>query len=136
MITARCDRQKKSLDKISGQLVFLNVALMALERKQGDRSLWNQIHRSVQTVRATCAQVGFADLELLASDLEDLVRLARDGIIESSNKLLTLVRNCAEVFECGVDSMRIGVPLTYEFDEVQFVLHQTLIAASLEASSC
>ena len=136
MIAARCDKKNKSLEKLSGQLVFLNVALMALERQQGGHPLWKQIHRSVQTIRATCAHTGLADLERLACDLEDLVRLIRDEVVEQSSKLLGLVRRCAEMFECGVDSARIGVPMSYEFEEVSFDLHQILIDISLEVSSC
>ncbi|MCX7423088.1 MAG: hypothetical protein NT013_26625 [Planctomycetia bacterium] len=136
MIATTRDTQKKSLDKISGQLVFLNVSLMAFERNQGGRSLWNQVHRCVQTIRATCEQANLADLKQLASDLEDLVRLIGDGIVESSTKNLALVRSCTEVFECGVDSVRIGVPISYEFEEVRFELHQTLIESSLSAASC
>lgn len=136
MTTTIRNTENKSLNKISGQLVFLNVALIALEREQGDRSLVNQMHRSVQTVRATCEQAGYSELELLASDFEDLLRLVRDGVIELSRERLCLFRVCEEALECGVDSLRIGVPLSSEIDEVRLVLHQTLIESSLEASRC
>ena len=131
-----CETQNKSLDKISGQLVFLNVALLALEREQGGRALVSQIYRSVQSVRATCRQAGYSELEELASDLEDLLRLVRDDIIDFSSDLLILFRNCAEAFECGVDSLRIGVPLSYAIEEVQADLHRMLINSSLDVTNC
>lgn len=136
MVAATCAKQKKSLDKISGQLVFLNVALMALERKQAEHSLWSHIHRSVQTIRATCEQAGMAELEQFANDLEDLVRLVRDELVVVSGKLLGLVRSCAETFECSVASLRIGVPISYEFEEVRLNLRETLVNSSLEATHC
>lgn len=136
MIAARCDKKNKSLEKLSGQLVFLNVALMAFERQQGDQSLWKQLHRSVQTIRATCAQSGLVDLERMASDLDDLVRLIRNEIVEQSNDVLAIIRRCAEAFECGVDSARIGVPMSFEIEEVSYDLRQKLIEESLDATHC
>ena len=131
-----CETRNTSLDKISGQLVFLNVALMALEREQGGHLLVKQIYRSLQTVRATCHHARYSELEVLASDLEDLVRLVSDRIVDLSRSLLTLFRSCVEAFECGVDSLRIGVPLSYEIEEVQSELHSRLIRLSLNASRC
>ena len=136
MMAMTRDTKNKSLDKISGQLVFLNVALIALEREQGDRSLINQMHRSIQTVRATCEQAGYSELELLASDFEDFLRLVRDGVIELSREQLGLFRDCEEALECGVDSLRIGVPLSGEIEEVCLKVRRTLVESSLSASRC
>ena len=122
----------KSLVKISGQLVFLNVALMGLEGKHNDRSLVIQMLRSVQAIQATCQRRRFSDLEWLAGDMEDLLDNIQGGLLPVSFRIVRLLRRGVDAFESGLDSLTQGLPVPRMLDDVRFAIQDMLAAPSID----
>ena len=119
------------LAKIEGQLAFMDVALMALEKDRGDSAMFKQIARSVQSIRGACRNWGLAEMELLACDLSDWLAQLRGVGVEMTDEQLVLVQRCTTAFQAALASEMQDLPVPETLrsvnDEVRRTVHESML---------
>ncbi|HUB83061.1 MAG TPA: chemotaxis protein CheW [Bryobacteraceae bacterium] len=72
-------------------LAKLDQELVALESRPNDKSLLAGIFRTFHTIKGTCGFLGFATLEKVTHQAENLLSQLRDGQRELTSSLVTLI---------------------------------------------
>ena len=121
-----CQNQDTVLDKLTGQLAFLDFAVLIMERDYNNRRVVNQMIRSVQTIRSTSQRLDDPEVEQFAFELEELLSQVRYGFTTISFSVIRLLRRCVDALESGVESLRLGLPMPSTLDDVRFSLRDML----------
>ena len=79
----------ESLDRMSTDLV-------ALEQDRTNPETLSSIFRTMHTVKGTCGFLGFAKLEAIAHAGEDLLSLIRDGVLEMTPDVVTVLLDTSD----------------------------------------
>ncbi len=119
------------LAKIEGQLAFMDLALMALEKNRGDSAMFKQVARSVQSIRGACRNWGLAEMELLACDLSDWLAQLRKAAVEMTDEELELLQRCTSALQAALASEMQNLPVPETFrsvsDEIRRTVHESLL---------
>ena len=125
-----CQRHDTVFHKLTGQLAFLDLAVLILKSDHDDRRIVNQMLRSVQTIRSTSRRLDDPEVEQFALELEELLSQMRDEVITISDSVIRLLRRCVDALDSGVESLRLGLPLPSTLDDERFNLQDMLAQAT------
>ena len=79
------------LAETSESLAALDDALLRLEREPGDAAQLADVFRLVHTIKGTCGFLNLPRLERVAHAAEDLLGAVRDGELQATSSLITVV---------------------------------------------
>ena len=107
-----CTASDNLLEKINGQLAFLDVALKAFKHVDIGTKVLTQMHRGITAIRGTLRAADSPDLEAFVCDFEDLLGLLVAGEIEFTPEMIQIVRNTTAALRMGVDALQHGESVT------------------------
>ena len=84
------------LDESMDNLQTLNEALLNLEQNPNDIEMLNQIFRVAHTIKGMAATMGFTAMAELTHKMEDVLSNFREGKLEVSENVVTVLFNCLD----------------------------------------
>ena len=97
------------LDESMDNLQTLNEALLNLEQNPNDIEMLNQIFRVAHTIKGMAATMGFSAMAELTHKMEDVLSNFREGKLEVSENVVTVLFNCLDTLETMVNNIEAGV---------------------------
>ena len=97
------------LDESMDNLQTLNEALLNLEQNPNDIEMLNQIFRVAHTIKGMAATMGFTAMAELTHKMEDVLSNFREGKLEVSDNVVTVLFNCLDTLETMVNNIEAGV---------------------------
>ena len=97
------------LDESMDNLQTLNEALLNLEQNPNDIEMLNQIFRVAHTIKGMAATMGFTAMAELTHNMEDVLSNFREGKLEVSENVVTVLFNCLDTLETMVNNIEAGV---------------------------
>ena len=97
------------LDESMDNLQTLNEALLNLEQNPNDIEMLNQIFRVAHTIKGMAATMGFTAMAELTHKMEDVLSNFREGKLEVSENVVTVLFNCLDTLETMVNNIEAGV---------------------------
>ena len=97
------------LDESMDNLQTLNEALLNLEQNPNDIEMLNQIFRVAHTIKGMAATMGFSAMSELTHKMEDVLSNFREGKLEVSENVVTVLFNCLDTLETMVNNIEAGV---------------------------
>ena len=97
------------LDESMDNLQTLNEALLNLEQNPNDIEMLNQIFRVAHTINGMAATMGFTAMAELTHKMEDVLSNFREGKLEVSENVVTVLFNCLDTLETMVNNIEAGV---------------------------
>lgn len=113
-------------------LRVLEEALVLLET-QADHEMLSNIFRAVHTLKGNAGMLGFVDLARVAHAAEDLLELVRDGRVEVTAPLVSLLLKCVDALRQMVGDAAAG--LAQPRPEHDWLLERLATAAAGELVS-
>lgn len=133
MFLAECPQQTSSLEKIRGQICFLDIAITAWKRDQSNVGMIGQSVRSIQAIRGICKARGLSEMESLTGNMETLLLKLRSGAVKPSDQVIHLVCRCSDALEAGVVAFEMGLPLPDQIEDVSADLQCFVAKAPVKA---
>jgi two-component system chemotaxis sensor kinase CheA len=101
--------------------------LVAWEKQPGDREMLDRIFRAIHTLKGTCGFLGFAKLEGIAHQAENLLSHIRDGQREAGPKVVTVLlqvldavrRHLSQIERTGEEESDIFGSVLADLQELQ-----------------
>jgi two-component system chemotaxis sensor kinase CheA len=90
---------REFLTESNENLVRLEQDIVELERSPGNSATLNSIFRTVHTIKGTCGFLGLERLERVAHSGESVLVLVRDGKLDASPELMSVVLAAVDVFK-------------------------------------
>jgi two-component system chemotaxis sensor kinase CheA len=90
---------REFLTESNENLVRLEQDIVDLERSPGNSATLNSIFRTVHTIKGTCGFLGLERLERVAHSAESVLVLVRDGKLDASPELMSVVLAAVDVFK-------------------------------------
>jgi len=89
-------------------LHYLNDSLLQLEKDPGSKDKINEIFRAAHTIKGMAATMGFGRMAGLTHKMEDVLSEFRDGNLEVTQEVITLLFKCLDTLENMANSIREG----------------------------
>lgn len=96
------------LEESSDNLQTLNECLLALENEPRDMEKLNEIFRVAHTIKGMAATMGYSKMAELTHKMEDVLSNFRQGKVEVTHKVVTVLFKCLDTLEAMVDSITQG----------------------------
>lgn len=100
------------LEESMDNLQVLNEALLDLEQEPNDIDKLNEIFRVAHTIKGMAATMGFNDIAELTHKMEDVLSNFREGKLEVTQDVVTILFDCLDTLE------RMVTNIEEENDEV------------------
>lgn len=97
------------LDESMDNLQTLNEALLNLEQNPNDIEMLNQIFRVAHTIKGMAATMGFTAMAELTHKMEDVLSNFREGKLEVSENVVTILFKCLDTLETMVNNIESGI---------------------------
>lgn len=96
------------LEESSDNLQTLNECLLALENEPGDMEKLNEIFRVAHTIKGMAATMGYSKMAELTHKMEDVLSNFREGKVNVTHRVVTVLFKCLDTLEAMVDSITQG----------------------------
>lgn len=96
------------LDKINGQLAFLESAFSALKQADIGEKVLTHMHRAVAAIRGALRNAEAPELEAFICDLEDLFNRLQNGDIWLTSEVRGVLRGCTRSLAAAVEALHRG----------------------------
>lgn len=106
------------LDESMDNLQTLNEALLNLEQNPNDIEMLNQIFRVAHTIKGMAATMGFTAMAELTHKMEDVLSNFREGKLEVSENVVTILFKCLDTLETMVNNIESGIDDDVDVTEI------------------
>ena len=106
------------LDESMDNLQSLNEALLNLEQNPNDIEMLNQIFRVAHTIKGMAATMGFTAMAELTHKMEDVLSNFREGKLEVSENVVTILFKCLDTLETMVNNIESGIDDDVDVTEI------------------
>ncbi|MGL5352981.1 MAG: chemotaxis protein CheW [Clostridium sp.] len=96
------------LEESMDNLQTLNEALLYLEQSPNDIDKLNEIFRVAHTIKGMAATMGFSDIAELTHKMEDVLSKFREGKLNVTENVVTVLFECLDTLEKMVDNIENG----------------------------
>ncbi|MBT4330785.1 MAG: hypothetical protein HOD58_12750 [Gammaproteobacteria bacterium] len=97
------DLWELTIDETRENLDEIEAVLLKLEHDGSSMEQLDRLFRAIHTIKGTANVMGLVQVEVLAHRCEDLVGLLREGAIEVSNRLITLLLEAMDLIRGGLE---------------------------------
>lgn len=106
-------------------LQYLNDSLLQLEKDPGNKERINEIFRAAHTIKGMAATMGFAKMTALTHKMEDVLSEFREGRLEVTQEVITLLFKCLDTLEAMANSIKEGadddIPVERLIEELELI---------------
>lgn len=106
------------LEESMENLQTLNEALLDLEQNPKNKEKLNEIFRVAHTIKGMAATMGFSDIAELTHKMEDVLSEFREGKLEVTSNVVTILFECLDTLERMVSNIEQGSDETIDITEV------------------
>lgn len=106
------------LEESMENLQTLNEALLDLEQNPKNKDKLNEIFRVAHTIKGMAATMGFSDIAELTHKMEDVLSEFREGKLEVTSNVVTILFECLDTLERMVSNIEQGSDETIDITEV------------------
>lgn len=106
------------LEESMDNLQTLNEALLQLEQNSEDVDKLNEIFRVAHTIKGMAATMGFNKMAELTHKMEDVLSNFRDGKLNVTQKVVTVLFQCLDTLEQMVNGISDGEDESINIDEI------------------
>jgi two-component system chemotaxis sensor kinase CheA len=99
-------------------LHYLNDSLLHLEKDPGNKERINEIFRAAHTIKGMAATMGFGKMTALTHKMEDVLSEFREGHLEVTQQVITLLFKCLDTLESMANSIKGGFSDDYPIDSL------------------
>lgn len=97
------------LEESMDNLQTLNEALLELEQNPSDVDILNRIFRVAHTIKGMAATMGFMTMSELTHKMEDVLSKFREGQLQVSESVVTVLFSCLDTLETMVSNIENGI---------------------------
>ena len=120
------------LEESMDNLQTLNESLLELEQNPTDVDRINQIFRVAHTIKGMAATMGFSDIAELTHKMEDVLADFREGKLQVTQEVVTVLFDCLDTLERMVSNIEEGSDAKIDIAGIISALHN--IAQKKDAS--
>jgi two-component system chemotaxis sensor kinase CheA len=120
------------LEESMDNLQTLNESLLELEQNPTDVDRINQIFRVAHTIKGMAATMGFSDIAELTHKMEDVLADFREGKLQVTQEVVTVLFDCLDTLERMVRNIEEGSDAKIDIEGIISALHN--IAQKKDAS--
>lgn len=106
------------LEESMENLQTLNEAILDLEQNPKNKEKLNEIFRVAHTIKGMAATMGFSDIAELTHKMEDVLSEFREGKLEVTSNVVTILFECLDTLERMVSNIEQGSDETIDITEV------------------
>lgn len=106
------------LEESMENLQTLNEAILDLEQNPKNKDKLNEIFRVAHTIKGMAATMGFSDIAELTHKMEDVLSEFREGKLEVTSNVVTILFECLDTLERMVSNIEQGSDETIDITEV------------------
>ena len=111
------------LEESMDNLQTLNESLLELEKNPNDVDKINEIFRVAHTIKGMAATMGFNDIAELTHKMEDVLSKFRDGQLNVTQEVITVLFDCLDTLERMVSNIEDGTDSNIDIDAIIKSLH-------------
>lgn len=111
------------LEESMDNLHTLNESLLELEKNPNDVDKINEIFRVAHTIKGMAATMGFNDIAELTHKMEDVLSKFRDGQLNVTQEVVTVLFDCLDTLERMVSNIEDGTDSNIDIDAIIKSLH-------------
>jgi len=106
------------LEESMDNLQTLNESLLELEQEPNDVDKLNEIFRVAHTIKGMAATMGFNEMAELTHKMEDVLSEFRDGELNVTQQVVTVLFKCLDTLEQMVDNISDGIEEKVSIDDI------------------
>ena len=111
------------LEESMDNLQTLNESLLELEKNPNDVDKINEIFRVAHTIKGMAATMGFNDIAELTHKMEDVLSKFREGQLNVTQEVVTVLFDCLDTLERMVSNIEDGTDSNIDIDAIIKSLH-------------
>lgn len=111
------------LEESMDNLQTLNESLLELEKNPNDVDKINEIFRVAHTIKGMAATMGVNDIAELTHKMEDVLSKFRDGQLNVTQEVVTVLFDCLDTLERMVSNIEDGTDSNIDIDAIIKSLH-------------
>ncbi len=111
------------LEESMDNLQTLNESLLELEKNPNDVDKVNEIFRVAHTIKGMAATMGFTDIAELTHKMEDVLSKFRDGQLNVTQEVVTVLFDCLDTLERMVSNIEEGTDSSVDIEAIIKSLH-------------
>ena len=111
------------LEESMDNLQTLNESLLELEKNPNDVDKVNEIFRVAHTIKGMAATMGFTDIAELTHKMEDVLSKFRDGQLNVTQEVVTVLFDCLDTLERMVSNIEEGADSSVDIEAIIKSLH-------------
>ena len=111
------------LEESMDNLQTLNESLLELEKNPNDVDKVNEIFRVAHTIKGMAATMGFTDIAELPHKMEDVLSKFRDGQLNVTQEVVTVLFDCLDTLERMVSNIEEGTDSSVDIEPIIKSLH-------------
>ena len=104
------------LEESMDNLQTLNESLLELEKNPNDVDKVNEIFRVAHTIKGMAATMGFTDIAELTHKMEDVLSKFRDGQLNVTQEVVTVLFDCLDTLERMVSNIEEGTDSSVDLE--------------------
>lgn len=111
------------LEESIDNLQILNESLLELEKNPNDVDKVNEIFRVAHTIKGMAATMGFTDIAELTHKMEDVLSKFREGQLNVTQEVVTVLFDCLDTLERMVSNIEEGADSSIDIEAIIKSLH-------------
>lgn len=111
------------LEESMDNLQILNESLLELEKNPNDVDKVNEIFRVAHTIKGMAATMGFTDIAELTHKMEDVLSKFREGQLNVTQEVVTVLFDCLDTLERMVSNIEEGADSSIDIEVIIKSLH-------------
>lgn len=111
------------LEESMDNLQILNESLLELEKNPNDVDKVNEIFRVAHTIKGMAATMGFTDIAELTHKMEDVLSKFREGQLNVTQEVVTVLFDCLDTLERIVSNIEEGADSSIDIEAIIKSLH-------------
>lgn len=111
------------LEESMDNLQILNESLLELEKNPNDVDKVNEIFRVAHTIKGMAATMGFTDIAELTHKMEDVLSKFREGQLNVTQEVVTVLFDCLDTLERMVSNIEEGADSSIDIEAIIKSLH-------------
>ncbi len=106
------------LEESLDNLQTLNESLLDLEQNPEDNDKVNEIFRVAHTIKGMAATMGFNDVAELTHKMEDVLSKFRDGELNVTQQVVTVLFDCLDTLERMIDNIQSSSEESVDIEDI------------------
>ncbi|NFG60664.1 chemotaxis protein CheA [Clostridium sp. CMCC3677] len=120
------------LEESLDNLQTLNESLLDLEQNPEDNDKVNEIFRVAHTIKGMAATMGFNDVAELTHKMEDVLAKFRDGELNVTQQVVTVLFDCLDTLERMIDNIQSSSEESVDIEDIIKALENISIKKETE----